>query len=180
MANLMEPDAPTATKPEDECPMWVVCADCGGAVPAFHEDASTAVHGITVWADCDLCGVTGLSATHSLSESEIEILNRLEQRVRVCGWRIDGLMSRYDDLAADLDRRTALLSEANAAALEAVKTGDAAKVTAAAAVVKMWCDDVADAHEGLEAVVEALRAARVSEDDARGMLKGVAWAMREA
>lgn len=56
-------------------PEYVVCADCGRGVPAFIEDAATAVHGITVWADCPECMVTGIDA-HS-------------DRCDACGERVD-------------------------------------------------------------------------------------------
>jgi hypothetical protein len=99
-------------------PEYVVCADCGRGVPAFIEDASTAVHGITVWADCPACMVTGICAD--------------SDRCDACGERVDPVDGcDCVSCAACGDRLPCYESEAFP------ENGDAS-------VLEPWCGDCMD------------------------------------
>jgi len=167
VAYLMEPNAPTAPKPEEDRPAWVVCADCDAPVPAFHEDAATAVHGITVWADCPDCNVTGISADRTLDATLQDLLTRCAARVNVCQWRIDGLMGDYDGWTDIIDKRNESLRQAVA---DAQKADDDLRPSAME-WVKTWVRDVEDAHAAQARVFSAIEEAKERKADAERVLQ---------
>lgn len=170
MAAAEHPASLTSDRPA----RWVVCADCDAPVPAFHEDASTAVHGITVWADCPTCNVTGISADRTLDDSTQDLLTRCADRVQIAKWRVEGHEARHAEWCDRLDQRSTALRDALRMAEEAARIGSGDSIRRSTAeAVRMHTADVEDAHEMLDSIIHDLHRAKDRLKDAQGLLQHV-------
>lgn len=174
MAAAEHPPSLTSDRPA----RWVVCADCDAPVPAFHEDASTAQHGITVWADCPECNVTGISADRTLEPSVQDLLQRLADRVQVARWRVENTEATHAVWCDRLDQRTDALSLALRMAEEAVRIGSGDSIRRSTVqAVRMHTADVEDAHEmlgrAISEVTEAKGRLKAAEDLLNHVVRGI-------